>query len=115
MDESGEAEGAGERWLVPEPALVPPAVRDFEDTSGEVEEDEYGEVIEGSEGASKTLFEELHAEGHLRASSSIFKFLVVAYRIPGLSKCLDRPGFPSIDRPPPADILDQQLLTVLYS
>jgi hypothetical protein len=37
MDERGEVEGAGEILLVPESASAPPAVRDFEDTSGEVD------------------------------------------------------------------------------
>jgi hypothetical protein len=45
MDESGEAEGGGESLLVPEPASAPPAVGDFEDTSGEVDEDEYGRLL----------------------------------------------------------------------
>jgi hypothetical protein len=70
LDESGEAEGAGESLLLPERALAPPAVRDLEDTSVEVNEDEYGDVIERPEGASKPLLEELHTEGHPRGSSS---------------------------------------------
>jgi hypothetical protein len=53
VDESGEAEGAGESLLVPEPASAPPAVGDFEDTSGEADEDEYREIIELPDGASK--------------------------------------------------------------
>jgi hypothetical protein len=44
LDESGEAEGAGESLLVPEPASAPPVVGDFEDTSGEVDEDAYGKI-----------------------------------------------------------------------
>jgi hypothetical protein len=40
MDERGEVEGAGESLLVPESASAPPAVRDFEDTPGEVDEEE---------------------------------------------------------------------------
>ena len=63
MDESGEAEGGGESLLMPEPASAPPAMGDFEDTSGEVDEDEYGEVIERPEGPSKPLLKELHTEG----------------------------------------------------
>jgi hypothetical protein len=31
--------------VVPESASAPPAVRDFEDTSSEVDEEEYGEII----------------------------------------------------------------------
>jgi len=69
MGESREAE-LGESALVPEPASAPPAVRDFKDTSCEVDEDEYGEVIERPEGTSKPLLEELHTEGRPRGLSS---------------------------------------------
>jgi hypothetical protein len=40
MYESGEAEGAGEILVVPQPASAPPPVGNFEETSGEVGEDE---------------------------------------------------------------------------
>jgi hypothetical protein len=59
MDASGEAEGS---LPVPEPVSAPPAVADFEDISGRVDEDEYGEIIERPEGASKPLLEELRME-----------------------------------------------------
>jgi hypothetical protein len=45
MNESGQAEGTGVSLLVPEPASAPPAVGDFEDTSGEVDEDEMGRSL----------------------------------------------------------------------
>ena len=70
MDERGEVEGAGEILLVPESASAPPAVRDFEDTSGEVDEEEYGEIIGRPNGASKSPLEELHREGCPRGSLS---------------------------------------------
>jgi hypothetical protein len=80
IDESGEAEGAGESLLLPEPALAPPAVRDLEDTSVEVNEDE--DVIERPEGASKPLLEDLHTEGHPRGSSSASSSSLPYHRIP---------------------------------
>lgn len=46
MDEGRVAEGGREGLLVPEPLSAPPVVEDFEDTFGEVDEDEYEETIE---------------------------------------------------------------------
>ena len=109
MDESGEAEGGGESLLVPEPASAPSAVGDFEDTSGEVDEDEYGEVIERPEGASKPLLKELHAEGRPRGSSFASSTSSLSPTI-SLDSATSSTGqdFPfRIDRPPPADILDE--------
>jgi hypothetical protein len=45
MDGGGETEGAEESLLVPESASTPPAVKDFENTSSEVDEEEYREII----------------------------------------------------------------------
>jgi hypothetical protein len=70
MDERGEVEEAGEIFLVPESASAPPAVGDFEHTSGEVDEEEYGEIIGRPDGASKSPLEELHTDGRLRGSFS---------------------------------------------
>ena len=69
MDEGRVAEGGREGLLVPEPLSAPPVVEDFEDTFGEVDEDEYEETIEWSDSASKPIFEDLHTEWHPRGSS----------------------------------------------
>jgi hypothetical protein len=116
MDESGEAEGAGEGLLVLEPASAPPAVRDFEDTSSEVDEDEYWEVIERPERASKPLLEELHTEGRPKGLSSASSNSSLSPTTISPDSATAGQDFPfSIDCPPPADILDEQLLTVPYS
>ena len=47
-----ETEGGGESLLMVKPASAPLAVVDFEDTSGDNNEDEYWEVIERAEGAN---------------------------------------------------------------
>jgi hypothetical protein len=70
MGGRGEAQGAGESLLVPESASTLSAVKGFEDTSGEVDEEEYGEIIECPDSGSKPPMEELHTEGHLKGSSS---------------------------------------------
>jgi hypothetical protein len=78
MDEGREAEGGGGSLLVPEPVSAPPVVEDFEDIFGEVEEDDYGEIIECPDSASKPIFEELHMEGRPRGSS--FASLSLIYK-----------------------------------
>ena len=47
-----ETEGGGEGLLMVKPASAPLAVVNFEDTSGDNNEDEYWEVIERAEGMS---------------------------------------------------------------
>ena len=79
MYKSGEAEGTGEILVVPQPASAPPAVGNFEDTSGKVGEDEYREVIEHPEGTSK--LEELRTEGPEGVIIRILEFIAVAYCI----------------------------------
>jgi hypothetical protein len=93
-------------------------VRNFEDASGEVEEDEYGDVIERPEDASKSLLEGLHTNGRPRGSLSASSNSSSSPNTisPDSTTASTGQDFPfSIDRPPPADILDEQLLTVPYS
>jgi hypothetical protein len=71
MDERGEVEEAGDIFLVPESASAPPAVGDFEHTLGEVDEEEYGEIIGCPGSVSKSPLEELHTDGRPRGSFSV--------------------------------------------
>jgi hypothetical protein len=105
MDESGEPEGGGEWLLVPGPASTPPAVGD-EDTSGEVDANEYGPITERADGASKPLLEVLHTKGRPRWSS--FARSLSPTISPDSATASMGHDFPlSIDRPPPPDILDE--------
>ena len=100
-----------------EPASAMPAVGDFEDTFGEVDGDEYGEIIERQEGVSKPLLKELHTEGRPRGSSFASSTSSLSPTIsPDSATASTGQDFSfSIDRPPPADILDKRLLTVPYT
>ena len=114
MDESGEIVGGGES-LLHEPASALSPVVDFEDTSGEVDEDKYGEVIERADGASKSPLTEFNMDGRPRGFSFTSSTSPLSPTIsPGSANPSMGQEFPcSIERPPLADIL--QLLTVLYT
>ncbi|KIM86571.1 hypothetical protein PILCRDRAFT_4493 [Piloderma croceum F 1598] len=89
IGENGEAEENGESLLVPESASMPPAVVGFKDTSREVDEDEYGEIIKHHDSASKYCWSSTWMDPRLHLQPLL------------IALC--------------PDILDAQLLTVLYT
>jgi hypothetical protein len=91
IDENGEAEGGGECFLVPESAFAPSVVISFEDTSREVDEDEYVEIIKRH---GRREYISIVGAQHGWASERVLvytsDFVIVAYHIPRLSNHLDR-------------------------
>jgi hypothetical protein len=109
----------GDKLLIPESVSAPPGIVDFEDASMDVDEEEYGEVIKRSEDedASEPRLTELRTEGRPRGSSFASSSSSLSPILsPDSPAPLTDQDFPfSIDRPPPTDVLDEQLLTVPYS
>jgi hypothetical protein len=104
-----------DRPLDPDP--TPEMIVDFEDPGVDADEEEYGEVIDRPEGASKSHLTELKTEGRPRGSSFASSSSSLSPNMsPDSAIVSAAEEFPfSIDYPPPTDVLDEQLLTVPYS
>jgi hypothetical protein len=102
------------RPLHPDPILE--MIVDFKDPAVDADEEEYGEVIDRSEGVSKSHLMELKTEGHPRGSSFASSSSSLSLNMSPDSAIVSAvQEFPfSINHPPPTDVLDEQLLTVPY-
>jgi hypothetical protein len=88
---------------------------DFDEAGVDVDEEEYGEIIERTEGSNKSRLGDINTEGRPRSSSltSIASSLSPAISPDSAS---GTPEFPfNIEQPPPTDVLEEQLLTVPYT
>jgi hypothetical protein len=100
---------------VPEPATAPAVMVDFSEAGVDVDGEEYGKIIERTDGSNKSRLGDINTEERPRSSSLTS---LASSLSPTISpdSATGTPEFPfSIEQPPPTDVLEEQLLTVPYT
>jgi hypothetical protein len=67
--------------MVPEPATPPAVMGDFDEAGVDIDEEEYGEIIERTEESNKSLLGDINTEGRPR-SSLLTSASFLPYHIP---------------------------------